>query len=920
MKRKKSLLIIAPLFLLTISVIFFVVFTLIIPFYLERVFFPELAKKSGIDEFAVNVRKIGLGNADFASINVGQYPQKALSINSIRVDYSLSGLIKRQLKSIQVCGLTINFEVKEGNIIFSGIDPEKIFSENGVTAHNKEESRFMLPFTFDRIVIENALLAGQVNRQILRLPFNLSLFPENESFELLKCTLDLYPFESKVRTEILVDLSAGKVKVFAEADNFNPDNYRRYLDNVEDLKIYGAMNLKANAEMEIDTFKLSNTRFNLRANEFIISSNDFQIGRSKKYPEPLNIEIYGEDFQNWKMVASGLAFLSPQMLEIPEIQADIKFDEDFVIGHFELVTILNCLDNCAWEITPPFQCTWRGSAKYFNNAHWTMEMKNMAGKNLANKQAPSWYRIKSENADIGFFMPSVSVSGEGNLNEGSAETDVKVSQVYLDAGAVSVELPTALFKAAMSPISHNEKPLQALDFKARFINPGARLPSTDIGFKDISLVGRAELMADGNLFEATFRMEDGFISDILYGVRVEGIKLEIPLLWPFNGKAGKGVFTINSINLKEKNLGKIKAVLQQDALGGTIKGTYDSFLLSGLLLEFEGRGENTRKGLEIKINYNTNDYKIEEDLNLGGLFPEGEGVFLTGLFNLEGEFYQLGSKMNSSVNMRARNTNIFLKEPAMAFNNVHVDLKIPDLFQMRSLPHQQIRFDSATFGNISIDKGIIDFQVVSADHFFIEKTNFKWSGGNVDTNAAVVLLPFEKIGLTFYCDRLKLARVLQQLGGVKGDGEGAVNGRIPVRYENGKLRFDNGFLYSTPGESGTILLTGTDFLMAGIPEGTPHFAQIDLAREALKNYRYDWAKLDITSEGENLNLKLKLDGKPMDVLPFEYRKDFGGFARVEAGSPGSRFQGIRLDVNFNLPLDQVLRYGKGFQEIFKMSD
>jgi hypothetical protein len=258
-----------------------------------------------------------------------------------------------------------------------------------------------------------------------------------------------------------------------------------------------------------------------------------------------------------------------------------------------------------------------------------------------------------------------------------------------------------------------------------------------------------------------------------------------------------------------------------------------------------------------------------------------------------------------------------MEEPRMEVNNVQIDFALTDLFELRSFPHQQIQFDSATIGNILLNDGNVYFQMQSVDHFFIEKTSFKWCDGNVDTNAVILSIPIENVGVTFYCDRLKLAQVLEQLGGVKGEGEGAVNGRIPVRYENGKIIFDDGFLYSTPGDGGTIRLTGADVLMTGIPEGTPQFSQIDLAREALKHYSYDWAKLEITTQSDNLYMQLKMDGKPVEVLPFEYRQDFGGFIRVDAESPGSRFQGIRLDVNFNLPLDQVLKYGKGFQDIFK---
>ena len=84
--------------------------------------------------------------------------------------------------------------------------------------------------------------------------------------------------------------------------------------------------------------------------------------------------------------------------------------------------------------------------------------------------------------------------------------------------------------------------------------------------------------------------------------------------------------------------------------------------------------------------------------------------------------------------------------------------------------------------------------------------------------------------------------------------------------------------------------------------------QMELAREALKDYDYSWAKLNITSEGEDLLLQMQMDGKPAKMLPFVYRKDIGGFVKVEAASKGSKFQGIRLDVNFRLPLNKLLQY------------
>jgi len=83
---------------------------------------------------------------------------------------------------------------------------------------------------------------------------------------------------------------------------------------------------------------------------------------------------------------------------------------------------------------------------------------------------------------------------------------------------------------------------------------------------------------------------------------------------------------------------------------------------------------------------------------------------------------------------------------------------------------------------------------------------------------------------------------------------------------------------------------------------------VELAREALKNYDYKWAKLGMTNDGESLVMRLQFDGQPAGPLPFVYRKEIGSFVRVEAGAQGSVFQGISLDVNLKLPLNRLLEY------------
>jgi hypothetical protein len=248
------------------------------------------------------------------------------------------------------------------------------------------------------------------------------------------------------------------------------------------------------------------------------------------------------------------------------------------------------------------------------------------------------------------------------------------------------------------------------------------------------------------------------------------------------------------------------------------------------------------------------------------------------------------------------------KEKKAAIHGIQTSLSLTDVLQMRSAPEQRLYFERALLGELNIHDGNLEFQIESGRSFFLENGGFGWCDGNVYVQAMRIYPEITDYRLVLYCDRLKLAKILEQFGTLNAEGQGTVSGRLPVSIQKDKIIFEDGFLFSAPGEGGTIRLTGTEILTAGIPAGTPQYAQIELAREALKDYDYDWAKLNLMTEGENVLLRLQFDGKPARPLPFVFKKEIGGFARVEAGNTGSVFQGIRLDVNFKVPLDKILHY------------
>ena len=147
-------------------------------------------------------------------------------------------------------------------------------------------------------------------------------------------------------------------------------------------------------------------------------------------------------------------------------------------------------------------------------------------------------------------------------------------------------------------------------------------------------------------------------------------------------------------------------------------------------------------------------------------------------------------------------------------------------------------------------------------------------------------------------------------------GEGTVNGRIPLVVGKDTIHFEDGFLYSSPGEGGSVKVAAFDLLAAGIPQNTPQFAQVDFAAEALRNFQYNWIKLFMNTEGEDLVMQMQLDGRPVEALPFTYDSRTGILQRDEGKGPGIN-QPIRLDVNFRFPLNRFLGYSGKIQDIMK---
>jgi hypothetical protein len=440
------------------------------------------------------------------------------------------------------------------------------------------------------------------------------------------------------------------------------------------------------------------------------------------------------------------------------------------------------------------------------------------------------------------------------------------------------------------------------------------------GLRRLRAEGEAEGGPSGTLSgTGTVFLEGGTASLPGAGVRLDGIEAQVPLQWPppERGKAGR--LTVASMTWEGRALGAAHLRLHQAGEDMAFRISHENRLIPGLKLSGGGRAGLGREaqGPFASLEWEAARSGEAPPVSLADLTPGAPGVpaFLKGAFRAGGAAALRNGVFSASLQADLENGRLTVDEPALAVDGLRASVLFPDVGVPRTAPAQRLSFDAMSFGTVRTGKGRMAFQIEPGSVFFLESARVDWCGGALRMPAARFRPGVKDHELTVYCDRLKLDQLLEQLALAKAEGGGALSGLVPVRLTEKGVQFEDAFLYSTPGEGGVIRVQGSEALTMGIPPGTPQYHQMELARYALKDYDYRWAKLILNTVEDDLLLQLQFDGKPAGPLPFVYRPEAGGFVKTGPDDPGSVFQGIRLDVNFRLPFNRMLRYRELIQQL-----
>jgi len=885
-----------------------------LPFYLETRIIPRLAADAGISDFAVSLRNIGFFGADLADLRLGPQKNPALVIRSVQVDYSPRSLYQKKIDKITLSGIDLHAELANGQFKLRGIDMDRIAAAQAQPKTAPPPNDPSPPVILARLQVRDSQIIIGYNDQIYRIPFDLNIVPQDSDYNVWEVGAAFYPRGEKITAALKIHRPQNRAAVTIDSAVLNLVRFTDITGRIADLVLSGEMALQAKAQVLWAPLRIAAINASLTLQHAKIKIGEIQLQNdltAEGEAVPFRIDLTGKSDTEWQFSSSSrISMAAPIPVTLAGIDGTIQKKAETLESSGSFNAVLNTSaptgqNRMAVKIQD--QTSLRGlfSAIYHQSGNWQFDVSNQQSK----ASAAGAVRLTVEPYTITSSIPEFNFSAAAKSGNIDAAYTLTVPAVQIASGSESINIPKLLLKGT----SQSEKAPSG----AAEVRLDLQAPNTAIKLKD-GVVKIPKLEITGKLNrdnvrqitlggELNFSGAEGRFTHSR--VQVAGAQGKIPFQWPVDGKTATGSVSVANLKYTGRQLGRVSSQVRQTATGFAFEGRHQSALLPGMKLNFSGesrlfnvasRGSNLRVELSRPAS--------APEIDLEKFFPEAKGFRIKGNFDLNGDFALDGGGFSGTLQADLNDFRLFSMPNKLVLEGIRMSLSFPEFPKIRSAPGQSLEFSKFSLGNLITQRGRIDFQIESARSLLIEKMRFLWCDGGVETQAMRLSPGIEDYRITFYCDRLNLAKVLEQFGAANAEGRGAVNGRIPLQYAHGKISFDDGFLFSTPGDGGKIRLTGTEILTAGIPPNTPQFVQMELAREALKDYDYTWAKLNITSQGEELLLQMQMDGKPAKTLPFVYRKDIGGFMKVEADAKGSTFQGIRLDVNFRLPLNKLLQY------------
>ncbi len=862
LKMKK----LAVILLLFVAVLFLVQLAVngFLADYVASRMIPQTATNAGIDQAAADIVKVGLFESVAGPVRLGEKKRPFLDIAVIKIRYTPWGLLKKHIQQVHLSGVTVNAGWGENGLVLPGFSPPP--NRSGTDNKETNDTVRSWPVSIGRVVLDNAVVNLARGKDRFHLPLALTLTATDRTMQTIDGTLQLFPHDRPTTLNGRLKTAADGISARLTVPSTRLDALNTLVAHFPGLDLSGTADLSAQAHINVNPWQLNSAAMELTLSDAGIAFQNLVI-QSVDEQMPITFTALGSPEAGWRVVETNAVLVSPLSLKVSRLDCFLASASEAGTKQGTFKVALDPADGQpekTFSLLSP--AVMEGTVK--------VEFPGDHGRRLlltGDKPDPAAEDCRVRVGDVVITAPVPEFSLSVEEKNGRVLTR---AQLALDRAAAAMKDET-------------------INVKNVTLRPSV----------DISPAMDGNIRAAGHL-----RLSTGEITLPQQSATIAETAVELPFHWPADDTNESGRINLGPLSWRRLDLGALSGSLQQAGMGVAIAGSYATDLLPGLTADLSGKIGPGADRIEGEMHCRLRHRPDGPDIDLGRFADKAAGTTVNG--DLAATIDVSLGKGGPSARLDARidQGQVRSSEKGMSITGIRAGLNIPDLSSMRSRPAQNLSFTEAAFGDIRFTDGNVDFQLEPSRTLFVEKGGFKWCQGSVYLESMRLSPDTDEYNLILYSDRLNLAEVLSQIGTIQAQGAGTVSGRIPLRYAGGDISVDNGFLFSAPGEGGTINLHKTDVLTAGLPKQSQQYRQIDLAREALKSYHYDWAKVLLNSEGENLHIQLSFDGRPTRSLPFVYDKKEGGFVRVAEDKQLSEFKGLSLDVNFTIPLNQLIGY------------
>ncbi|MBF0231501.1 MAG: YdbH domain-containing protein [Desulfamplus sp.] len=920
-----------------ISIILCVLIFIVLPHVVapvsQKLILEKTSSIPGLENFGLNIENIGLSGIGVGNITTGD----SISIDSLFCGYSPLSLMRKRISSLDISGLEIKGVIDGSAPVLA--DFSVFLTKNGSEENTQIQDTQMrqlaliLPFLPPVIKINHSFLTLKYQNSLMSIPFSLMAEIDHKNSH-INLIVNLLPMGQKI-----------KISLDADIRNIARSRNQSHIKTLFRSVI-------------LDAYNVSWSPVNELISIFVPDADVKLTGKSD-----ITLVMDG-DMSKWRLNMSHIGIKDPLEGEVNNIVLNLTLNDFEQLLKPKVKTVV--------QSTATRSVLVRSESETDQIAPDTVEYEIDSDHS---ETQGTLSKTDSNITEVDIAQPETD-KNQSKRDIAQIETDMngpeqKTPSLY---PAVTAEGSFWFGSDMVSPVNviygitvNNDKKW-SFSVKGREMWPRKEFT---IGAGD-SLIKvnapdfRIDCNGDGASADGVLRLTMGRLLYEKQKIALGGLKFQLPVKYGGNGKGLqkknntrgglKGYFNIDEIQYKGKKVASLKSSAitvsegksglkgGKESIGIAFDGKVNVDALAAAIIVKSTVAIQKDNSLKADFSYHLNPTTVTPDmLRKIYLVSDGKKSFsdtnkgediLSGMdFNFRlasnGGFNFYDHQMESNLKIDLSNGTFSMPDKKISIRGVNTSLAFNELPSMRSVAGQSLTVEKIDIKDLKISNAKILYTIESSKEsvpgqgiqyspaLLVENASFEWCDGKVISESIRFSSSKSDYHMSLFCDRLKLSSILQQVGAFEAEGDGTLNGRIPVIFSGEGISFENGFLYSTPGQGGKIRVSGTEKLTAGIPMDTPQFSQVDLAKEALKNYRYEWARLGFNTQGDQLVVKMEFDGKPENVLPFVYKKDLGSFVRVSGKNAGSHFQGIKIDLNLQLPFNRVLRFGSEMNNLFK---